>query len=83
MRAGVGLGIGGILLAGSCSPGESEKWDLVAPRSNTLPNGEPPASFARRENTCVISPKGVSSTLDDRPALLHTNKFYSNLLVSG
>ena len=80
MKAGVGIGIGVLLLAGSFSLGESDKWDLVAPRSNTLPNGEPPASFDRREN--IISPLGVSSGLDDRPALLHTNKFYSNLLVS-
>ena len=79
MVARVGVGISGLLLAVAPIV-EGSSWSLVAPRSNTLPSGEPPASFERREN--IVSPLGVSSGLDTRPALLHTNKFYSNLLVS-
>lgn len=79
--ARIGIGISGlVLLAGSPSV-QGANWSLVAPRSNTLPSGEPPSSFDRREN--IVSPLGVSSGLNNRPALLHTNKFYSNLLVSG
>eukprot|EP00752_Nemacystus_decipiens_P007462 g6667.t1 len=79
MVARIGAGIGSLLLV--VSPGvEGSNWSQVAPRSDTLPNGEPPSSFERREN--IVSPLGVSSELGDaRPALLHTNKFYSNLLL--
>lgn len=73
------LGIGGLALAMFAGVQGQSRWTLVAPRSNTLPKGEPPASFDRREN--IVSPLGVSRALDARPALLHTNKFYSNLLV--
>lgn len=59
---------------------EGATWSTVAPRVGTLPNGEPPSSFERRENT--VLPVGVSNGLDERPALLHSNKFYSNFLVS-
>lgn len=78
MCARIGVGLGLMLAMPSGCRGDTQ-WSLVAPRSNTLPHGEPPASFERREN--VVSPLGVSSGLDARPALLHTNKFYSNLLV--
>lgn len=57
----------------------ASKWRLVAPRTNTLSDEEPPSSFDRRSST--ILPIGVSSGLDSRPALLHTNKFYSNFVV--
>lgn len=79
MAARIDIGIGGLLLAMSPTVQGETNWSLVAPRSNTLPNGEPPSSFDRREN--IVSPLGVSAGLDARPALLHTNKFYSNLLV--
>ena len=72
------LGIG--LLLATNVPMTSASWSLVAPRTESLPTGEPPSSFERRENN--IDPVGVSSELDARPALLHTNKFYSNFLVS-
>lgn len=81
MHAGIGTTcVGGFLLAMSSGARGQSDWSLVAPRSNTLPKGEPPASFDRREN--IISPLGVSSSLNARPALLHTNKFYANLFVS-
>eukprot|EP00903_Cladosiphon_okamuranus_P008293 g7980.t1 len=79
MVARIGAGIGGLLLAAVSPSVQGSSWSLVAPRSNTLPNDEPPSSFDRREN--IVSPLGVSSGLDSRPALLHTNKFYSNLLL--
>ena len=59
----------------------ASKWDLVAPESLTLPYGQPPSSFTRQPNT--IEPSGVSEGLDVRPSRLHTNKFYSNFLVSA
>lgn len=74
-RATVGL------LAASMIAVRASRWDLVAPDAMTLPCGEPPASFNRRANTIV--PSGVSESLDARPSRLHTNKFYSNFLVSG
>ena len=58
----------------------SAAWLQVAPRSTSLPSGEPPSSFVRRDHT--IDPVGVSDGLNARPALLHTNKFYSNFVVS-
>lgn len=73
------LGAGALVLAMFTGTQGQSSWTLVAPRSNTLPKAAPPASFDRREN--IVSPLGVSSALDARPALLHTNKFYSNLLV--
>ncbi|CBN76107.1 Endo-1,3-beta-glucanase, family GH81 [Ectocarpus siliculosus] len=80
MHASIGTTCGFLLAMSSGARGQSD-WSLVAPRSNTLPKGEPPASFDRREN--IISPLGVSSSLDARPALLHTNKFYANLLLDS
>lgn len=70
----------GLLLAASNAPMTSAAWDKVAPRTESLPHGEPPPSFERRDNN--VDPVGVSSELDARPALLHTNKFYSNFVVS-
>lgn len=75
------LGIGLLLLlAANNVPTTSGTWSKIAPRAGSLPDGEPPSSFERRDNT--IDPVGVSSELDARPALLHTNKFYSNFVVS-
>lgn len=54
-------------------------FDTVVPTDDALPTGIPPSFFNRREN--VISPVGVSTSLDIRPATLQTNKFYSNFLV--
>lgn len=56
-------------------------WRKTAPRGNALPDDRPPASFEGRDNN--IFPFGVSDALDDRPALLHSNKFYSNFIVSN
>lgn len=58
----------------------SSRWTLVAPSSTSLPFDEPPSTFNRSAN--IISPVGAASFLGDaRPALLQTNKFYSNFLV--
>lgn len=58
---------------------QAQEWLWVAPTDNSLLRSSPPASFARSEN--IISPIGVSDSLDVEPALLETNKFYSNFLV--
>lgn len=55
-------------------------WTTVVPEATALSDGQPPSSFLETENT--ISPVGVSSALDARPALLQTNKFYAGFLVS-
>lgn len=58
----------------------ASRWDLVAPQPLTLPHVEPPSSFIRRANT--IDPSGVSEGLEASLSRLHTNKFYSNFVVS-
>ncbi|CAN0065398.1 unnamed protein product, partial [Ectocarpus sp. 6 AP-2014] len=60
---------------------QAGNWLRTSPRGDALPDGEPPASFDRREN--VVFPAGLSSERDVRPALLQTNKFYSNFLIDG
>ncbi|CAM9110958.1 unnamed protein product [Scytosiphon promiscuus] len=70
-----------LLLAVSLPSKTAARWLRTVPRGNTLPDDGPPSSFDRREN--IIYPVGVSSSLDERPALLHTNKFYSNFLLDG
>lgn len=62
-------------------PAQSQNWLRTAPRGDALPDDRPPSSFEGRDNN--IFPVGVSDALDDRPALLHSNKFYSNFVVSG
>lgn len=59
---------------------QAQTWLWVAPTNRALSRSDPPASFDRA--THIISPVGVSDSLDDRPALLQTNKFYSNFVVS-
>ncbi|CAB1099554.1 unnamed protein product [Ectocarpus sp. CCAP 1310/34] len=72
----------GLLVAALLSrTAQAGNWLRTSPRGNALPDGEPPASFDRREN--VVFPAGVSSERDVRPALLQTNKFYSNFLLNG
>ncbi|CAM9212408.1 unnamed protein product, partial [Ectocarpus sp. 12 AP-2014] len=72
----------GLLVAALLSrTAQAGNWLRTSPRGNALPDGEPPASFDRREN--VVFPAGVSSERDVRPALLQTNKFYSNFLLDG
>ncbi|CAN0304217.1 unnamed protein product [Ascophyllum nodosum] len=73
--------VGLCFLALSPSTLGQSKWQLVAPRAATLPSGEPPSSFARRDN--IVSPVGVTDSLSGRPALLQTNKFYSNFVLDG
>ena len=71
----------GLLAFFAFSRGAFAQWSVVSPSTTALSDGEPPASFDRREN--IIDPVGVSSALAASPALLQTNKFYSNFLVSA
>ncbi|CAM9159945.1 unnamed protein product [Ectocarpus fasciculatus] len=72
----------GLLVAALLSrTAQAGNWWRTSPRGDALPDGEPPASFDRREN--IVFPAGVSSERDVRPALLQTNKFYSNFLLDG
>ena len=69
----------GLLAFFASSRGALAQWSVVSPSTTALSDGEPPASFDRREN--IIEPVGVSSALGASPALLQTNKFYSNYVV--
>lgn len=70
----IALGLAGVTISGVWAA-----FDTVVPTDDALPTGNPPGFFDRREN--IISPLGVSGSLNTEPALLHTNKFYSNFLV--
>ena len=71
----------GLLAFFASSRSALAQWSVVSPSTTALSDGEPPASFDRREN--IIEPAGVSSALGASPALLQTNKFYSNFVVSA
>lgn len=60
---------------------EEEGLELVVPSTTALPSVAPPSSFNRSFNN--ILPLGTSPELAEAlPNRLHTNKFYSNFLVS-
>ena len=64
-------------------PAQAGVWLRTAPRGDALPDDRPPSSFEGREH--FLYPFGVADELyePDKPALLHSNKFYSNMLVSA
>lgn len=66
-------------LVGVSTPGILAAFDTVIPTDEALPTGDPPAFFDRRDH--FLLPVGVSESLNVQPARLHTNKFYSNLVV--
>lgn len=73
------IGLGFTAFASSVHAQSRPEWTQVIPDATVLSDAAPPSSFERRENN--FSPVGVSSSLDSRPAALHTNKFYTDFLV--